>query len=57
MAKRTTGIAPDQLVEPLRELCMSGCAESAKEVKDKDVEPGEVNQLGVGDEFMGRLES
>lgn len=36
---------------------MSGCAESAKEVKDKDVEPGEVNQLGVGDEFMGRLES
>eukprot|EP00434_Breviolum_minutum_P042022 symbB.v1.2.037385.t3/scaffold5505.1/size26367/1 len=41
VAKRTTGIAPDQLVEPLRELCMTGCAESAKEVKDKDVEPGE----------------
>ena len=36
---------------------MSGCAESAKEVKDKDVEPGEVNQLGVGDEFgeVGKL--
>lgn len=43
VAKRTTGIAPDQLVEPLRELCMS-CA-SAKEVKDKDLKPGEVNSL------------
>ena len=53
VAKRATGIAPDHLVEPLRELCMScACAkgesrESAKEVKDPNdlKEPGAMNSL------------